>query len=193
MKLFIPAVALILLSGCASYAPPSIDKETGRYSEIVPLEAGAIEKKKTNVDLSKYRFVYLNAETNVYESRFEFFVREALVGFGFKHILNQDELIALVSSDKETTDLASLSDPLAQRKLSNDVGPILYIRFSSRWDGDVRRYVDVEVVDMSSGETLLKINHPKMIWWEVDREAHYPVLNAIKQWTEECGKPGVSA
>ena len=191
MQLVVLLFIVFLIGGCATYALPSIDEKTGRYSEAAPLEEGAIEKNVTDVDLEKYRFVYLNAESNVHSSRFEFFVREALVRFGFNHILNQTELLDLVTSTEEASEISSISDPLAQRKLSDIIGPILYVEFLSRWDGNASRYVNVQVVDVSTGKVLLKINHPKMIMMEVDSEVHYPVLNAIKDWVEICKQNGV--
>jgi hypothetical protein len=55
------------------------------------------------------------------------------------------------------------------------------------WDGNVRRDVTLTVVDLSSGKTLLQIDHNKLIWADVDSEAHYPVLNEFNKWVKECG------
>ena len=177
---------LATLSGCASYAPPKINDKTGFYETITNLDEAAIRTRNTDVNLGKYRFVHLVSETNVYPGRFEFFTRAALAKNGFTRVLNTDELTELIASNSRFSSIQSISDPVSLRRLAELFGPILQIRFSSRWDGDVRRYVTMTITDLTTGEQLLHIYHSKLIWSDVDAEAHYPVLNEFKKWADAC-------
>lgn len=177
---------LIVLSGCASYAPPKINDKTGLYDTSTSLDEGAVQNRNTNLNLRKYRFVHLVTETNVYPGRFEFFTRAALARNGLTTVLNTDELAEMVASNPRFSSIQSVTDPVSLRRLAEQVGPILQVRLSSRWDGDVRRYVTMTVRDLATGEQLLHIYHSKMIWSDVDGEAHYPVLNELKKWVDAC-------
>jgi hypothetical protein len=178
--------AAAVAGGCAQYAPPKVDEKTGTYSAIASVAPGDIQKRETDVDLRKFRFVFLITRTNVYPARFEFFTRAALARVGFKNVLNQDEVVSLVTTNPELSSIKSLSDPLALRQLSELAGPIMLVYVKSATDGNVRRYVTVQVVDLSDGRTVLQLHHNPMIWADVDSEAHYPVLNEFKKWVDEC-------
>lgn len=184
--------ALGVLFGCATYAPPKIDPKTGLYETGTSLSENAIHTRNTSVNLSKYRFVYLVADTNVYPRRFEFFTRAALARSGFNRVLNSSELTELIASSPRYSAIQSISDPVSLRRLAEQLGPLLQVQFSSRWDGDVSRYVTMTVTDLATGEQLLHVYHPKLIWMDVDGEAHYPVLNEFKKWADACqpGKDG---
>lgn len=188
MKLFLAILCFAALGGCASYAPVQVDPKTGLYPTATQLEASAIREYETTVDLSKFKFVALSSSSNVYPARFEFFVRAALADLGIKQVLNQDELVAMVKMHPKLTAVTAINDPLAIKKVSDTVGPILLIEFNSVWDGDVRRYVTLKATDASTGKTLLRVEHPKMIWASVDPEAHYPVLNALREWVKANNK-----
>jgi hypothetical protein len=180
------ALLALLVAACGSYAPPKVDEKTGLYPAIAALDAGAVQKRDTSIDLGRYRFVYLSSDTNVYPGRFEFFARAALAEAGFKHVLNTQELTSFVSSRQQLSTITSIGDPLSQRRISELVGPALRIDVVSRWDGEVRRYVTLTATDMSSGTVLLQVSQPRLIWVDVDSEAHYPVFNEFKRWVEAC-------
>jgi hypothetical protein len=182
-------VATLFVSGCAVYAPPKIDEKTGLYKQAAALDPGEIRKRDTNVDLKKFRFAYLISDSNVYPGRFEFFARSALARAGITRVLNTHEMTEWISSTSELSEIASLSDPISQRRLSERIGPVLLIQLSSMWDGDVTRDVDLVVTDLSTGKAMLEIHHHRFVWMEVDSEAHYPVFNELKKWAEECA-PG---
>jgi hypothetical protein len=179
----------IVQAGCAHYTPPKVDSKTGMYGAMASVAPGDIQKRETNVDLRKFRFVYLITQTNLYPARFEFFTRSALARMGFKNVLNQEEVAALVTETPELSSLQSEQAQIAVRHLSERAGPVLLVYVRSMWDGDVRRYVNLEVVDLSDGRTLLKLHHEKLIWIDVDAEAHYPVLNEFKKWADQCAPP----
>jgi hypothetical protein len=177
--------AINLLSGCGSYAPPKVDDKTGMYKALATVKAGSIRKTDAAVDFNKYRFVLLSPSSNAEPARFEFFVRAALANLGFKHIYNVRELQSLVNSEPQLSQITSLSDPLSQQRISERIGPILGVEFSSQWPGGAFRDVSVKVFDLSEGAILYELTHSKMIWIDVDSEAHYPVLNALKEWVLE--------
>lgn len=176
---------IICLNGCGTYAPPKVDDKTGRYKALAAVSPGNITKTDQQVDLSKYRFVFISPKSNAEPARFEFFVRAALANLGFKHIFNIKELQSLINATPELSQITSLSDPLSQQRISDKIGPILGVEFNSHWPGGAYRDVNLKVLDLSSGSLLFGLNHSKMIWLDVDSEAHYPVLNALKEWALE--------
>jgi hypothetical protein len=177
----------LFISGCATYAPPKVDEKTGMYKASASLDGGAVEKRDTNVDLKKFRFVYLVTQSNVYPGRFEFFARSALAHAGFTNVLNTQELTEFITETPALSSITSVGDLVSRRRLAQLIGPIMFVQVSSMWDGNVRRDVTLTVVDLSSGKTLLQIDHNKLIWADVDSEAHYPVLNEFNKWVKECG------
>ncbi|MES2946444.1 MAG: hypothetical protein V4772_26550 [Pseudomonadota bacterium] len=181
-SLFSVGFVALGLVGCASYQPVQVDPKTDLYNTATKLEDSAIRENDTSADLAKYRFVVLNTRSNVYPARFEFFIRTALADLGMVKVLNQEELVSLVKMHPKLASMESINDPLAIKKVSDTLGPVLVIDCNSMWDGDVRRYVTLKITDASSGKTFLRIDHPKFIWASVDPEAHYPVLNALRQW-----------
>jgi hypothetical protein len=185
--IIIGACAIVHVS-CAQYAPPKVDSKTGEYSAMASVAPGDILTRETDVDLKKIRYVYLYTQTNLYPARFEFFNRAALAGMGFKNVLNHSEVISLVN---ETPELASLvSDgKIDLQSLSNRTGPALLVIVKSVGYGSARRYVDLQVRDLSDGRVLFTVHHDKMIWIDVDSEVHYPVFNELKKWVEQCVPP----
>lgn len=181
-KLLFAGLFSLAMSGCATYAPIQVDPKSDLYSTATDLDKSAIREYDTSIDPQIFRFIALNANSNVYQARFEFFVRNALSYLGIKQVLNQDELAAMVKMHPRLKDVTSTTDSLAIKKISDTIGPMLFVDFNSTWDGDVRRYVSLKIVDGSTGRVLLRIEHPKLIWANVDSEAHYPVLNALRQW-----------
>lgn len=174
------------LGGCASfYTPPQVNPQTGQYLTSTELDQSAIREYETSIDPRKYKFISLQANSNIHPKRFEFFVRNALADLGLKQALNQDELVALVKSHPKLSSLTSINDPLSIKKISETVGPILMVECVSTWDGDVRRYVTLKITDASSGKILLRVEHPKLIWMDADTEAHYPVFNVLRRWFKE--------
>jgi hypothetical protein len=180
----------IFVTGCATYGPVRIDEKTGLYKTSTVLKAGAIQKRDTDVNLKKFRFVYLVANSNIYHGRFEFFVRSALARNGFKYVLNKDELTKMITANPKLSSIQSIDDPVSLKRLSDLVGPIMRVDFKSQWDGDVSRYITLAITDLSNNNLLLKIYHPKFIWGDVDSEAHYPVLNEIKKWIDDSSAGG---
>lgn len=185
-------VLCLIASGCGTYKPVKIDSKTGLYGTSTELEKSAIRKYETSVDPNSFKFVYLNANSNVFSKRFEFFIRDALADLGITRVVNQEELIALVKSHPKLHGINSVTDPLSIQKISEIVGPILLVDFESIWDGDVSRYVTLRVSDASNERVLLHVEQNKFIWMEVDPEAHYPVLNALRQWFKASSNQGQS-
>ncbi len=182
-----------LLSACpkpfASHRPdgPSL------YSNAFKLDEDAIVKRDTSVDLSKFRFVYLETVTTFYPGKFSFYVRQHLSEMGMRNILNHDEMAALVEGNPELTPFSSLGTPMALKQLSNLVGPILKVTMKLDLPTISSRDIFVEITDLSSGKTLLEIHHrTAVLLYDAQDEVYYPVFNAINAWLIETRKFGGS-
>lgn len=170
--------ACAALVGCASYAPPTLDKKSGSYSTIVEVDKGGVLAFETDTDPRRFGTVLLIAESNVYPERFEFFNRQALADLGMLRVQNPGEMAALLDDHG----LGRKVDADAVAAFSSKVQPVLVIEVKSQWDGDVRRYVKLRVIDSRDGRVLLEVDHPRLIWMDVDSEAHYPVFNELRRW-----------
>jgi hypothetical protein len=189
MKIMIAALSCcaLLLVGCAAtaYHPLKFDTQSSRYSTSTIIDPNAITARDVNVDLKKFKFVYLQTSSNVFPRRFEFYIRDVLHRAGLKNVVNTAELSAFILDNPKTQDIVSTSDTLAQRRIAEKVGPYLLVDIKSQWDGNVRRNVTLTIVDVSNGNTLLQINHPKLIWMNVDGEAHLPIFNELQSWADD--------
>lgn len=176
----LPALLVLAagLGACSTYAPVKLDEKTGQYATSTQLDPGATRVWETGVNPKEFKLVLLATQTNVYPLRFEFFARSALFDLGLKRVLNVGEMAALL----EDKGLGDKVDPESIRKLSNSGLPVLVVDMRSTWDGDVRRYVTLKAIDGRNGKTLLSLDHPKLIWMDVDPEAHLPVFNALRNW-----------
>ena len=175
------AAALCLAAGCAPYAPTTVDPKTGRYQTLSEIDKSAYRDYDTSVDPGRFRFIALTTSTNVYPGRFEFFVRNALADLGATRVLNDPELAALVRMHPKLEGLTSLSDPAAQRRISETVGPMLVMNVESFATGP-SRHLALQVIDASTGRMLLRIDDNKHIWGDADSEANLPLLNALRDW-----------
>lgn len=188
-KTLVAAIAILLAAGCSTmyYDRTGIDQETGLYATGTTVDPAAVQVRGTNVDLTKFRFVYLETRTDLWPARFEFFVRDALVRMGFKNILNTRELSKFITSNPEQlSSIHSISDFMSQQRLSNRVGPVLHVAVNIGSDRGGNRNVTLTVSDLSEGRVLLLLNHRKAVWTSFDKEAHYPVLNELKKWADAC-------
>jgi hypothetical protein len=178
---------VFLLGGCAAnaYQSPKFDSQTSRYLTSTNIDASAIVVRDVNIDLSKFKFVYLSTNSNVFPGRFEFYVRNVLHRAGLKNVINAGEMSSFILDNPKTQDIVSTSDAVALRRIAEKVGPYLLVTLNSYWDGNVRRNVTLKIIDASTGKTLLQINHPKFIWTNVDGEAHLPVFNEIQSWADD--------
>ncbi len=178
-------LSILSLTACGTYSPPKVDTKTGMYKSLATVSPGSIRKTDLPVNFDKYRFVFISPKSNAEPARFEFFIRAELANLGFKHILNIRELQNLVNSESELSKITSLSDPLSQQRISEKIGPILGVEVSSQWPGGTTRDVSLRVLDLSATTVLYELRHNKFIWVDVDSEAHYPVLNALREWVME--------
>ncbi len=64
-----------VLGGCTYYTHLQLDPATNLYKTSTQLEKGSIREYDTSVDPRKFRFVVLEAGSNTYPARFEFFMR----------------------------------------------------------------------------------------------------------------------
>ncbi len=170
-----------LVGGCYYYTPLRLDPKTDLYKTSTKLEKSSIREYDTSVDPRKFRFVILSTVSNTYPARFEFFVRNALSDLGIKLVLNRKEARSLAGMHPKLSDFADSNYTQLVKKVSDVVGPVMLVYAQSVTDGD-RRHVGLKVTDISTGRVLLEVKHVKFILVEVDAPAHYPVLNALREW-----------
>jgi hypothetical protein len=162
-KLMKPTLMLLfalLTAGCTSYGRgqiyfPKIDGKAGLYVTEATVNKEDLGVRDTNVDLRKFRFVYLQTGTDVYPERFEFFVRNTLARIGFLQVLNPNEFSALLSSDEKVCSMPRVSDR-EQGQISRIVGPILRVQIYSYRIGVYRRG-KLSVMDLSKEVPLLEV------------------------------------
>lgn len=173
-----------LLSGCATYSSSRIDEKTGMYEGNAVADPAWITKSVSGVDFNRYAYIYLQARTNFYPARFEYYVRHALFRNGFARVLNEQELTSLILDTPRLASINSLSDSVAVRRLSDLSGPILRVLYSSTGQR-ARNYTDFSVHDLSTGELLFQIKFDKVIWTDSEKETMQPVLNAFTVWVDQ--------
>lgn len=183
-------VVIVSIAGCAQYAPATLDPKTGQYNTYVEIDKSAYREYVTDVDPRSYRFVALDARSNVYPARFEFFVRKALADLGSPRVLNVKELVQLVRMHPQLQNLTSVSDPLTLKRISEVTGPTLLVMIDSLAPTGAARLMRLEVTDAASGRVLLRLEQRKTIWMDADAEVNLPLLNALRQWyLASTGKP----
>jgi hypothetical protein len=189
MSFFRFALALLALpfvAGCAGihYTPPSFDAKAGRYSAIATVERSNIKVRNTAIDISKYKFILLNVQSNVHPARLEYALRDVINRAGFSQVVNKNEFMKFALKSKNPK-LAEMTHPDLYKAIASEVGPFLSVEARAIWPGGAQRFVALRVTDIQTGETLLEINHPKTIWISVDGEAHYPIYNELHAWLVE--------
>jgi len=180
------------LHGCASkgfYKPANINEKTGLYDTGSSLEQSDIYKYDTNVDIKKFKLVVLDAQSDLFRNRFEFFVRNSLSEIGVKMIFNKEELSNFVKinpkiNSKEAI-LQDIDDSINIRKISNVIGPILYIKISSNVNGAGRRNIKLDIFDIETDSLLFSAAKDKVIWEDFDKEINYPIMNKMKEWFKQ--------
>jgi hypothetical protein len=172
--------ACIAICGCTGYGPPRFDETTGLYDIKATVAKESIAKRETRANLKKYRFVWLVTRTYYFPQRTEFLVREALAHSGFTQVLNTHELTDLVTTTPEFSWVATLSDPVTQRRLTEILGPIAGVSLS-HLAGD--EGVRLLVTDIATGTTLLDVRYTD---FAIANDRFYPVFNELKKWADEC-------
>jgi hypothetical protein len=181
--LLVPALLLVSCSNTV-YGPVKLDEATGAYKTGTKLDEGGLQVQKLGVDLDKYRFVYLHTDTNLNPRQIGFFIRWALAREGLTRVYDTDELTYWVTNDAKFANIASITDPVAQKRLGQLIGPVLKVDYVARWN-EVSQDITLTITDLATGEVLFRVKNARMIWSNVDTEAHYPVLNEFRRWIED--------
>jgi hypothetical protein len=177
-------VIAFLAGGCSRYNPYTplrLDASTDLYKTSTKLEKSSILEYDTSVDPRRFRLVVLNAQSNTYPARFEFFMRTALSDLGLTLVLNRKELRLLAGMHPKLSEVSASSHADVIKEVSDVLKPVMLVDVQSVTDGE-RRHVTLKVIDASSNRVLLHVKHVKYIILEVDPPAHYPVLNALREW-----------
>jgi hypothetical protein len=189
-KMFGVVLCLIFLGGCqSSYRPLKIDSKTSFYPTTTELDAGATTVFSTSTDPATFPIILLSTSANLRSQVFEFMMRDALAQAGMIKVFTPVEFMALAKS--KGIDLGNRNQIDATVvEFSSRIVPVLAITYDLQWDGDVRRYSRLKVVDGRSGQALLELNQNRLIWADADSEAIYPVLNQLRKWIKASSKSG---
>jgi len=189
MKLMLMLPLVLLMVACTSYGRGQvyfqrIDGKTGLYVTEANVSKEDLGTRNTHIDPKRFRFVYLQAGTDVYPERFEFLVRNTLARAGFAQVLNPVEFSAFLSSDEKVRSMPKATDGELSR-ISRIVGPILRVQIYSYRSGE-RRRGKLTVIDLSSETPLLEVFFEKGDYEGFEAAALYPALNELKKWADEC-------
>ena len=190
LRCVISFLALIIMGACSTssqfYVPQPANPGSALYPASTAVSEGDYQKRDTKVSLKGFRFVYLQTDSNNYPGRFHFFVRQALARNGLLQVLSESELADWVKDQGLSIDDKELNDADSLRKLSDSIGPILLVQMKSMSDTRGGHDVVLNVDDLSTGKTVLRIRHSRIIVANIDKTMHYPVFNAFTQWVNEC-------
>jgi len=179
MHLQFPILAICLaVSSCSAFSLPKVNETTGLYVVEKTVDRDSIKTRVTNVDLKKYRFVWIVTHSENLPQRLEFLGREALAQSGFKHVLDTRELTNLVIATPQLSGI-ELKDSASQRRLAELVGPIAVVDLT-----EAGASVGIRVSDLTTGKTLLAARY----WDELSlgNQRIYPVLNELIKWAGDC-------
>jgi hypothetical protein len=177
------ALALTLqLCGCSpSYQTLRVDPKTDGYSTSTSVDPGGIAASVTTTDPRTFPVVLLITRSNIRPAGLEFTVRNALAQAGITNVYDAEEF-SRYCSDRHLTVEPDHLDGDVIRKVSTDLVPVLVVNMSYMLVGEARMHAVLQVVDGRTGEVLLRVDHPRLVWSSFDGEALYPVLNQLRGW-----------
>lgn len=174
--------ASLALAGCSTlYQPMVLDNQTGLYETSTAVDPGGVRTQKLNGKLGDFGAVLLVVDSNLYPSRYEFTLRKVLAELGHTRVINVTEFRAWAKDRQFDLPIDTLTLE-HMRQFSNRVSPLLVVSTSYQLVGDARHQTTLQVIDGRNGTPLLSVDHPRMVWMHVDREAIYPVLNELRKW-----------
>jgi hypothetical protein len=181
---------LAAISACATtYQPLKVDPKSEMYPTSVTVDPGGIETFVTSSDPRSFPVVLLLTESTYRPANFSFMLRDALAQAGITRVYTPSEFRAM-AQDQNFAAGDTLDSELIKR-YSATVAPTLVVSASYVNAGDANTVTALSVQDGRTGQTLLKLDHPKMVWWSFDTEALYPVLNQLRRWVK-ASTPGTA-
>lgn len=181
-------IAAVLLTACAkNYRALVVDAKSGTYPTSTQVDPGGVLAFVTTVDPKNFPVVILATDATIRPSIFEFTVRNALAQAGLTRVLNIQEFRAYAKDKGFDLSL----DPVGKetmRRYSEHTEPVLLINMSYLIVGEARWHALLAVTDGRTGQSLLNVDHPKLVWSDADGEVLYPVLNQLRDWIKASAK-----
>lgn len=179
---------LLTICACATtYQPLKVDPKTELYPTSVTVDPGGIETFATSSNPRTFPVVLLLTESTYRPANFSFMIRDALFQAGVTRVYTSSEFRAMAEDQKFA--LGDKIDSEVIKRYSATIVPVLVVSASYVNAGDANTVTALSVQDGRSGQMLLKLDHPKMVWWSFDTEALYPVLNELRKWVK-ASTPG---
>ena len=164
-----------------------VDPKTELYPTSVTVDRGGIEAFVTSSDPRSFPVVLLLTESTYRPANFSFMVRDALSQVGITRVYSAREFRAMADDRKFV--VGDKLDSEVIKRYSAAIEPILVVSAAYIGAGDANTVTSLSVQDGRTGQMLLKLDHPKMVWWSFDTEALYPVLNELRKWVK-ASTPG---
>lgn len=180
--------AIVLLAGCATqYQTLRVDEKSGLYPTSTTVDPGGVLVYDTSVAPKSFKYVLLITNSNNRPSGFSFTVRSALAQAGLIAVYTPEEF-RLLAQDRGFTFPEDRFTSESLRRFSTENGRVLVLDYTYRFLGNASMSSLLVATDGSTGKTLLRIDHPKHVFWDFDGEALYPVLNQLRKWIKDSAE-----
>jgi len=187
-KKLVVIFVLLLMAGCASFKPASIDQATGQFPASCEVDKKYIKILQPLAGINEVNYVYLRTHTPYSNDRFYDFMKDALLKIGFKKVYSGKELSQMIIKSGLSTYITNLSDLISLNNLAKATGPFIVLDSTLYPVTNVVFRFDVQVIEPLSGDTFLEISRIRTNWLDMDKEINYPMLNVIKQWYDESAQ-----
>jgi hypothetical protein len=182
-------VLLFSLLGCApSFRPLEIDSKTGGFKSWGTVKPEDIKEYKLYPGIKNIKFVYLRTKYPSDNDHFYSYLANGLRTIGVKNVLNESELSNYVLSNGLSSYVTSISDPISLHKLSELVGPFLYMDADLDIIRDCTFKFVLKVINPAKNEGLLEVSRIELNDLDLDNEVNRPMLNLIKKWYDESAE-----
>ena len=179
---------LLIISGCSTpYQPLKIDGKSGFYATSVQVDPGGVMIYNTTIDPTKFRFVLLLTDSNIRPTVFAFTIRQALAQSGIFRVFTPEEFLALAKDRGLLTNSNRLSPELV-KQFAAAHGDTMIVDYSQQHLGDANFYATLKITDGQNGNQLLRVDHRRLNWSNIDEEVMYPVLNQLRRWVNQSRK-----
>ena len=141
----------------------------------------------TTIDPTKFRFVLLLTDSNIRPTVFAFTIRQALAQSGIFRVFTPEEFLALAKDRGLLTNSNRLTPELV-KQFAAAHGDTMIVDYSKKHLGDANFYATLSITDGQNGNQLLRVDHRRLNWSNIDEEVMYPVLNQLRRWINQSRK-----
>jgi hypothetical protein len=179
----VSALAVLLLAaGCADFFKPvPPDPVSKEFPTDIRVAGEDIRVFRPLAGIGEVRFVCLRTVSE-YEPRFYVFMKDALLSIGFKNVYSEKELSGPLTHNGRREYSGTSFDSTDFRRLAEARGPfVIADAHMVRLNDETFRFI-VVLREPVSDTIRLEISRVAAVWYDMDIEVNYPVLNAIKKW-----------